>query len=99
MHPKTREAYVRANFDFSVDVAENVEQEFKRRTQGRKIDRRIDQIYRKKRGSRDFIIYNVTEIGTDLSGNKYTNAKIEGRYKLPQFRKGYDPETGHSWPL
>ena len=45
--------------------------------------RRIDSVYRKKHGGRDYILYFLTEIGNDLQGNRYTLSRLEGTYSLP----------------
>lgn len=96
MHPKVVQAYSRAGFDASDYASTNdkVVAEFKRKTQGSTIERRIDQVYRVKRGNRDYIVYNVTEIGSDLAGNEHTCARTEGFYDKPEFSRVYDNRSG-----
>lgn len=94
MHQKVIEAYNKAGVEFQMTTQDQVEQDFMRRTKGSTIQRRIDQIYRTKNGDRDYIVYNVTEIGKDLAGNEYSLTKTEGKYELPIFNRQYDNRTG-----
>lgn len=96
MHPKVIQAYSRAGFDPSdyMSTEDRVFQEFKRRTQGSDIERRIDQVYRVKHGTRDYIVYNMTEVGRDLPGNEVTASHMEGVYEKPEFKRTYNQRTG-----
>lgn len=94
MHPIARQAYIEANFDIPITVAENKEQWFKQKTQGSRIERRVDQVYRTRvGGDRDYIWYRVTDIGEDYLGNQYTWEHEIGRYEYPLFNRVFDQAT------
>jgi hypothetical protein len=96
MHAKVIRAYTEAGFDLErqLTIDDKVEQEFKRKTQGSQLQRKIDQIYRVKHGAKDYIVYNVTEFGLDLAHNEFTHTKMEGVYEMPIFNRQYDNESG-----
>jgi hypothetical protein len=91
MHPRVFKAYSNAGFDPTdyTSVQDKVIQEFRRATQGSDTKKRIDQVYRVKKGAKDFIFYNVTEIGTDLPGNEQTCSYTVGYYDKPVFNQQY----------
>ena len=94
MHPITRQAYADANFEVAPSVAENKEQWFKQKTQGRIIERRLDSVYRTRvGGDRDYIWYRVTDIGEDYLGNPVTWEHEIGKYPYPLFTRVYDQAT------
>jgi hypothetical protein len=93
-HPKTLEAYRAARYDVPESVADNIEREFKRQTQGSIIERQVTSIYRVKRGDRDYIWYRVIDKGQDYLGNPITWEHEIGRYEYPNFTRSYDQATG-----
>lgn len=59
----------------------------------RPIFQKITQIYRVKRGKKEFLIYNEELIGTDHEHNTEVFSHLYGRYKKPSFRRVYDYKT------
>jgi len=87
--------YREADFDYQETTEELVEMDFKTRTKGQEIKRKITQIYRKRLGNRkEFILYNIILSAKDQIGNSHTMSKLEGRHQEPEFNMEWDESQG-----
>jgi len=67
-----------------------------RRDTGKQLRHAINQIYRVKVGSKEFILYNEIQKSEDKMGNELSHPQLVGRYQHPDFLKRYDEESGHA---
>lgn len=99
MHPKVKQAYNEAGFQIPATPQDAREENFRRRTKRAedKIQKFINQVYRISQGpKKDFIFYELKEVGNDLAGNEDTLTTQIGRYDMPKFRKLYNNATGEA---
>lgn len=54
----------------------------------------INQIYRIKVGSKEYLMYNEIMRSTDMMGNTLSHPALRGRIEAPEFTKKYDEEMG-----
>jgi hypothetical protein len=100
MHPHVRKAYVEAGFPLPDTPQDAREASFRRRTKRAKeedIKKFINQVWRISQGpKKEYIFYEIKEVGPDLVGNEDTFTEIRGRYDMPKFRRVYDNTTGEA---
>jgi hypothetical protein len=97
-HPKTKELYDKAGFEYIPKTEEYVMMKFDIDTKGKPRRYRIDQMYRVKQVDRDYIVYNQTIISSDFPGNEKTASETVGFHEEPTFEYRYDERTNQPKP-
>lgn len=100
-HPAVVKAYADAKMldEYEPSPQDVAEWRFEqKRKANAELRRQIDQLFRVKVGSKEYILYHETQITTDILGNTIRFPKLRGRYQLPEFTKRFESEVGQAVP-